>query len=192
MHFLKKFKDETEWFIFIDIDEFILLRKHDNIADFVEAWGKDDFDIMHLFSLNAGHNGFEVEPVGSVIQNFNRRSAQLTPFTKVLFRASSVDESALDAALGSAFWHNATAIARSGARIVSPLGHNMRDYYFEQNENWRSLNVECAFQEKIIDMIFIYHVGFKSKAYFEHRIKRGLKGDFQNQITWSHALSQPD
>ena len=34
LHFLKTFKHETEWFSFLDIDEFFVLKGVDNIAAF--------------------------------------------------------------------------------------------------------------------------------------------------------------
>jgi hypothetical protein len=48
MECYKKYKDSYDWMAFFDIDEFLELRKHNNIQDFLMQERFDSFDMIHV------------------------------------------------------------------------------------------------------------------------------------------------
>ena len=56
-HFLRNFGRETRWVAYIDCDEFINLKRHDSIGEFLRCL--EAFDSIAINSIRFGHNGHE-------------------------------------------------------------------------------------------------------------------------------------
>lgn len=68
-HFLRTAAQDTEWFIFLDIDEFIALKQHPDIHAFIRDYGKDS-DAVYLNWIFFGNNGHVTRPTGSVLAQY--------------------------------------------------------------------------------------------------------------------------
>ncbi len=78
-HAVQNFISPFEWAAFIDGDEFIVLRQHTTIHDFLF-----DFKDEVAVSLNwyaFGHNGFYNDPTGLITTCLNRR--MFSPFSEI-------------------------------------------------------------------------------------------------------------
>lgn len=79
---------EFDWMVFIDIDEFIVLRKHDGIHPFLR-----NFDEVEAITLNwhvFGHSGFFEDPKGLVTANLVRRMSAPSPHGKTIARPETI------------------------------------------------------------------------------------------------------
>jgi hypothetical protein len=79
---------DFEWISFIDVDEFIVLRKDTNLRQFLER-----FPQAGAISLNwhyFGHNGYYNDPEGLVIESLTRRRAQVGRMPKSINRISAI------------------------------------------------------------------------------------------------------
>ncbi len=85
------------WIAFIDVDEFIVLRQHVNLQEFLGGFG-DIGDIgavrltWHLF----GHNGYHDNPEGLITSSLTRRRTTPGRMTKAINRIEAI--SAIDSA----------------------------------------------------------------------------------------------
>ncbi len=181
-HFLLNHVNETESFAFLDIDEFLLLRHCDSIAEFVAQY--QNVDAIHFNSVDVSYGGYETRPPGPVIRNYRFRSKTAAGFTKCIARSSAFDLSKLVHALFGAWWHNIDLILNDDAKIVNVLGIDMRGYYPDLDNRWRALSSIPSFHERLIDAAFIFHVGMKSEQDLLRRYQRGTGGSFFAQTVW--------
>ena len=79
---------QARWIGFIDADEFIVLRKHKNLPDFLADFR--DASAVALTWHMFGHNGFFSNPEGLVTESLTRRRLQPGRMTKVLVRPECV------------------------------------------------------------------------------------------------------
>lgn len=77
------YKEETKWMCNLDLDEFICLKKHNNINEFMEGF-KDCFQIS-LRWVYYGSSGHVKQPKGLVIKNFNHRAKECVVTPKSIF-----------------------------------------------------------------------------------------------------------
>ena len=183
-HFLRNFKHLSRNYIFLDVDEFILLRNDNTIREFISRF-PGGVGAIHLFSVNAGHNGHATRPSGSAIRNYTRRSEMPAPFTKCLVRSDEVDDNKIASAVGSGFWHHADCILKDGMFTLDSRGVSMRGYYLNIESNFPERLADPTFAKGVLDTGFIYHIGIKSLADFARRVERGAAGDFFVQEAWT-------
>ena len=84
-HFIQNFTGHFDWAAFFDVDEFLVLKKHNSIKDFIEDY-KDHDGIgvnWHLF----GSNGFE-SPGGDygVLKRFTKRGKTVNQHIKTILK----------------------------------------------------------------------------------------------------------
>jgi hypothetical protein len=198
-HFLNNFVHECEWFAFFDVDEFLLLRHHDTIGDFIRSFEKTP-DAIHFFWWPAGNNGHVTRPRGAVLSHYTRRANHISAYTKVMVRTAALSATMIESAarVGAAFWHDIEPLMDRGATIVNVLGQDARGWY--RNFPGDALNVigPPEFRAAVSERAFIFHISFKSEDDFVRRYKRGTQGQFYGQTTWfdvaekgrEHILSQ--
>lgn len=85
-HFISNFSSEFDWAAFIDCDEFIYLKKHDNIKNFIEDYSKCEAISINwaLFGDN-GHNTVRLNNY-SLLERFTKRQKEVCPQVKNLIR----------------------------------------------------------------------------------------------------------
>jgi Glycosyltransferase family 92 len=78
----------SEWLTFIDGDEFIVLRNHDSIQEFVSDFGSSQAIVLtwHVF----GHNGHFSNPKGLITESLTRRQKEPGRMTKSIVRPEYV------------------------------------------------------------------------------------------------------
>jgi hypothetical protein len=92
-HFIQSNSDfgwGYDWAAIIDIDEFIVLKKHKNIKDFIQEYGNIANGIaMHWMLF--GNNGHEeiIDDNYSVLERFTKREESINPHVKTLLKLTS-------------------------------------------------------------------------------------------------------
>lgn len=86
-HFARNYIHETEWMMFLDVDEFLFIRSKEDINRFVQGF-PSDMDALYFNWCSFGSNGHKTRPIGSVLLNYTRREETATPFTKVFIKSN--------------------------------------------------------------------------------------------------------
>jgi hypothetical protein len=184
-HYLREFSSYCDWFIFLDIDEFLVLRRDGHVANFLRSHNQDVIYINWLFF---GHSGFKTRAEGSVLLNYTQRSSRVNAYTKVMIRGASLDIQDIIKRGETGFWHKWGAVSDTPNRYVNVLGDNMSGYYdnFPHNaDNYLSMQDRS---ENIISTAVIYHYAFRSEEDIARRIRRGMSGDFGGQRAFQEVL----
>lgn len=87
-HFLQQFGPHHHWVAFIDVDEFIVLREHDNITDFLS-----EHCVRGSVALNwlyFGSNGQDTNDGRPVLERFTRCDHTVAKYVKVIARIDDV------------------------------------------------------------------------------------------------------
>ena len=192
-HFLRNHVNDCSWFSFFDIDEFLLLRHHDTIAEFMRSL-PTAADAVHFNSLNAGYNGHVERPSGLAVKLFNRRETKVGGFTKFVARTDAFAPDQLVAAFAAGWLHNAALLLKPHSRNVNVLGMDMTSYYDDVHNNWVKHSIDTVgFHESLIDIAFLYHIPMKSEGDMLRRLKRGVGGDQACQEVWQAFVDKgPD
>jgi hypothetical protein len=174
-HFLQHYKNETEWFSFLDADEFFVLRGVDNISRFMLPF-ENHYDAVYFNWVIYGHMGKEVRDYDSVLLSHTRRAPRPDVHTKILARSSLVDVDRMrDQYIypRPGFWHFLDQYDLGPARLANVLHDSMGAYGDEFPKKAHALLSAPGKAERIISKGYIAHFQFKSAADFQRRIDRG-------------------
>jgi len=87
-HFIENYHTEYDWSAFFDVDEFLVLKKHNNIKDFIEDYKK--YKGIGINWVLFGNNNIETTTNDfSVIKRFTKRQQGVNPHVKVILKLSS-------------------------------------------------------------------------------------------------------
>jgi len=86
-HFIFTMSKEFEWVIFIDVDEFVCLKKHKSIQEFLRDYGNipQNVDGIAMSWVYFG-DGNNVSPNGSVLERFTWRGAKPERSIKIIVK----------------------------------------------------------------------------------------------------------
>jgi hypothetical protein len=87
-HALGLLPSDCSWVAFIDGDEFIVLRRHARLGEFLA--GFDRFATVVLNWHSFGHNGYYDDPPGLITASLTRRRAAPSPRTKTITRPEAI------------------------------------------------------------------------------------------------------
>ena len=182
-NFLGRHKTETQWAMFLDIDEFVTLRKHDTIMEFIDTFDAT-VDCIYFNWLNFGNNHKIHRDKKSILGTLTRRSVHIDPHTKTIFKTKKVTE----------------ALAREGAANTGytythfwndyPFGNFViRDVLNRSVENYAKDFPDTAYRmiqdqnisNLMIETAHISHFVIKSEDDF---IRRAERGGFVAQEIW--------
>ena len=175
LHFLRHHKHETEWFGFLDIDEFYVFRNLNNVHAFMASF-EADYDSISFNWLIYGHAGKMVRDMDSVLLSQTLRSRTMDPQTKMLTRSALIEERNVRAKYYSGilgFWHFWNGYEIPGLRMTNVLHADITRYtegFPGQAMSYvRAPEVTAA----MIEIAYIAHFQFKSEADFLRRVRRG-------------------
>jgi len=185
-HFLKNYVFECDWFMFLDVDEFIVLKHHETVGVFLDSFEIQP-DAVYFFWRPVGHNGYMNRPRGAVIPQYTSCANQINPITKVIVKTAGLAENMLQVAgtVGQGFFHNIEPLMKKNAIISDVLGIDRRLWH---SDNWPETALrtvaESQFNRRVLETGFIYHVSVKSENDFVRRYERGTGGWFSGQAHW--------
>lgn len=189
-HFLRHYSTETEWIMFLDVDEFLCLKNTNNIGKFIEKY--TCVDALYFNWSFFGNNNHKIRPKGSVLKNYTRREDGATPFTKILVRSTEIPYRKVFLHPSEAIHHNLLGLAPD-LKAVNVLGDSLKGYYDNfPHQAWSYLK-EDGRNKKIIDIAFIAHYNIKSEQDFDIRSRRSISGNYVEQSRWgSMSRSERD
>lgn len=80
---ISKYKNETKWMCALDLDEFIVLKKHKTINEFMQNFN-DCFQVSARWMFY-GSSGHIKQPKGLVIENFTKHAKECVSTFKSIF-----------------------------------------------------------------------------------------------------------
>lgn len=87
-HFIKSNLNNYDWAAFFDVDEFLALKKHNNIKDFIQEYS--DYNAIGINWYLFGDNGHEgVDDEYSVLKRFTKRQSSINPHIKSIIKLTS-------------------------------------------------------------------------------------------------------
>lgn len=179
MHCMRNYLNESEWIIFLDIDEFLCLKKFDDIQAFLNEI-PEHWDSVYFNWLFFGNSGFEDRPSGSVLLNYTKRERLIHQSTKTLTRTKKIDISKIKRKIY--IWHDWEEVMGEDFKKFNVLGHPMDKVF--GTDGGKSYIEQDKIQSKIYENSIIHHYAFRSAKDFSIRIKRGILGDFGGQTIW--------
>lgn len=134
-----------DWAIFIDVDEFLCLKQHNNIKDFLRDYGnipqRVDGIAVNWMTFGSGNN---VQPNGSVLERFTMRAAEPERHIKLIVRLNG-DRLMIGPHHSYGFWIDTNGKVGSG-----------------QNN-----------REAAVDVIQLNHYFCKTREEYEEKMARG-------------------
>lgn len=172
LHFLTNYHQETEWVSFFDVDEFLDIPAFSDISMLIKHY--PNVDCIVFYWLVFGHNGFQKNPTGSVLENYNRRGIGINEYTKYICKTDLLIDDKIFSPEGFGFWHNPAWHSYKTINAVDVLGRS----------EFSVKNLTSEQIEKIEKTANLHHYMIKSYEYLEHRVKRGTAGSFSGQVIW--------
>ncbi len=182
-HFLENFLNQTEWFCFLDIDEFLVFKNLDLIQDFMAKF-EHSYDAVYLNWLLYGNNHLIERDSDSVLFAYTRRADFIDHHTKVITRSAAVDPESvkrtfLAGAIG--FWHFWNDYGFQNARLVNAIGGNVDNYTQDFPKAAFEQILRRGVSNAMIDTAYVAHFQFKSERDF---VRRAERGGFQIAAAW--------
>ncbi len=172
MHGLREWKNQTEWLMFLDIDEFICIRDSNNIKLFLDK-APAEWDCIQFNWIFFGNSGWEKRPRGSVLKTYVNRSARLHITCKTLTRTQAIDLNRIDRKIF--IWHNWDDGLVDDAKSVNVIGMALSEVPVEG-----CLVASSEIQDLIMSRALVHHYAFKSLEDFNLRISE----EFDGQVIW--------
>lgn len=173
LHFLETFKHETEWFSFLDIDEFFVLKGLDDIAAFMREY-EATVDCLYFNWVIYGHSGRLRREDTPTLTTYLRRASRPDVHTKMLCRASSLDAEQIGRSRGlGAFWHFLDNYHLPGVRCRDVLHFSTQGYSADFPASAEPFITREGFAEAVLDRAYVAHFQFKSEEDFLRRWRRG-------------------
>jgi len=183
LHFLDTLKHETDWFSFLDIDEFFVLKPHDNIAEFMRPY-QASVDCLYFNWFIYGHSDKVQREEGAVLTNYRRRARRADVHTKMMCRSAALDPAAIRQGATNgcgAFWHFLDSYHLPGVRCGNVLHQSTQGYSADFPTNADSLIKQEGVDQALLNRGYVAHFQFKSEEDF---LRRWRRGGFPNGDAW--------
>lgn len=155
-HWLSKAGPQFEWVCFLDLDEFVVLRRHSKLKSFLGDVG--NCDSVSLFWRNFGHNGYYEDPPDLVTESLTRRKRQSGRQYKSITRTTSIQ------AVESAH----RCVLRPGASVCDANGRRF------SSDAW------TGDHDGVFYDAYVNHYYCRSFAHWMNRPRRGATTDNEN------------
>jgi hypothetical protein len=183
LHFLETFKHETEWFCFLDIDEFLVLKGFNDIFAFMLGY-EDRVDCLYFNWVIYGNSDVARRDDRPTLTSYMRRAAKPDAHTKMLCRSDAIDGAAIrfGQSVGrGAFWHFLDNYKLPGLRCRDVLHHPMDGYSADFPASTGPFISRQGLAEAILERAYVAHFQFRSEEDFMRRWRRG---GFLNGEQW--------
>ena len=183
LHFLETFREETEWFSFLDIDEFFVLKGVDDVYRFMQDYHAST-DCLTFNWVAYGHAWKLQRDDAPVLGSHLWRAEGPADATKMLCRSRLVTADLVRAGHGQgrgAFWHFLDNYRLPGLRCRDVLYQPTDGYSARLPESPRAFVDRPGFRQGVLDRAYIAHVQFKSEDDF---LRRWRRGGFDNGEHW--------
>jgi hypothetical protein len=153
---VQRFKrDPSVWIAFFDVDEFLVLKKHDTITSFIEQYKAHPGIVIHwLYFGNSGLLTYTKEPM---TKRFVHRQREGVHPLKSIVNAASVEKMDVHTATytkGAVAVNTSLAPMRGGDITDVPIGvAHLNHYYFKTLDEFKrkKSRTDAVFQQKPLD-----------------------------------------
>lgn len=153
-HFIETHGNKHKWCAFIDIDEFIVLKQHQNIVALLEKHCISGALCLNWYFFGSnGHSDYEPKPV---LQRFTLRANNLDRHIKCI------------------------ACCSDCLRFKNPHFCKLKDKTYQHDTNGKRIYGEFNYHAPS-NVAVIHHYFTKSKAEFKSKIRRGKADDFRRR-----------
>lgn len=181
-HFLRNFSTETEWLMFLDIDEFLCIKGSNYLPQFMAGLPKN-IDGIHFNWCCYGNNGYENRPDGHVLINYTKREKNVNAYTKVLIKSEKIPYKEIYQASSAPIMHEYNGLDPS-LNMINALGDDVGKYYIDFPSTAMDLLNSDNRKQTLLSVAYIAHFSMKSNADFEIRVLRGTNGDYRSEQIW--------
>lgn len=191
LHFIENFSQESKWFGFFDVDEFLTLPNLDDIGLFL-ARLEQSVNCIYFHQLNYGNSGKQVREPGSVLSTYTRREPHITHNTKYLVRSelfSTVDFRTIWRNNPSSFHHVLDQYSLPGLNVTDVMGRSMLGYGEDFPERAREWIHRPGYSDDILSAAYLSHFMIKSEADFLRRASRNASGIFSGQRSFAQQYN---
>lgn len=158
-HYLRHYSGYDKWAAFIDADEFIALKQHGNVKNFLRE--RDDCCAVSLNWFFFGHNGHYENPEGLIVESLTRRAREAYRAMKTINKNACVRDVV----------NPHYAVLGSGCRRVDGNGRPLSTPL--EGDDRHAFN---AHYDGIGDAACIHHYWCRSFKNWMRRPKRGSAG----------------
>jgi hypothetical protein len=166
-HYVSHYSRYDKWAAYIDADEFIALKAHDNLKDFLRE--REDCCAVSLNWFFFGHNGFYENPKGLIVESLTRRARQADRLVKTINKNECVEK----------FINPHFAILADGCRRVDANRRPLST--LREGDDRHAFNDPY---DGIGDTACIHHYWCRSFENWMRRPKRGNVGQVNGMTTW--------
>lgn len=186
MDFIHTRRHAAEWFMFLDIDEFIRIPEVDSIKRFMASIPLK-YDDVYFNWLWFGPSDFAKRPIGDVLLNYTRRSRNLYTLTKHLIRSSVFNR---PCNLEGPFWHALTEQDGLNWNVCNSLGEDFSKYLNSSAKKRFEAIVDGGLNAQLLKSGVVCHFAFKSTEDLQIRARRSTRLEFADQIDWIRAFEK--
>lgn len=186
-HYLHVYRMRDEWITFLDVDEFFSIRECYHIKDFLKK--RQNYDCIYFNWMMFGDCGYEKNPEGLVLENYTRRSKNISTTFKVIVRVSKLDvpfmmgnPSPYQHGIGRDHWSFDPFGGTSDFKGVNVIGDSIRNIIDSHSEYL------IENKDKIIWSGTVAHFYLKSKDHYRKRSERGKELGPGWQLEWTRKL----
>lgn len=179
MHCLRAHKDESEWVMFLDVDEFLCIRGSNSIKALLSEV-PEDWDSISFNWQMFGNSGNKQRSRGSVLLNHTQREAELKFTCKTLTRTAAIDLSRIEHK--TFIWHHWEDGLFGAMRRYNVLGVPVAEVR-GQDEGRSYIAIEEN-RQRVYDRAVIHHYAFRSEDDYLRRAERGSLGEFTGQARY--------
>lgn len=84
-HFIQNYSDKYEWAAFFDVDEFLVLKKHSNVKEFINDYKEYNAIGVNWYFFGSNNQSF-VEGEYSLLKRFTKRSSKINEHIKTILK----------------------------------------------------------------------------------------------------------
>jgi hypothetical protein len=142
--FIKEYKNEYDWVAILDVDEFLVLKKHNNIHEFIKDY--ENYDAIGINWVLFGDNNLTSTSERDVLSRFTKRQNEVNPHIKSIVKLNKVNTMHVHNHTGS--WvdtnykvHNNTPFNFNGPIDIAQINHyfcKTKDEFINKRERGRA------------------------------------------------------
>lgn len=127
-HFIQNYKNDYDWAAFLDIDEFLVLKKHNNIHEFVKDY--ENYDAIGVNWMLFGDNNLTSTSERGVLSRFTKRQNDVNPHIKSIVNLKKVNSMLVHNHVGSWVDTNYKVYNNTPFNINGPIDIAQINHYF--------------------------------------------------------------
>lgn len=165
-NFIQSYHSKYNWVAFFDVDEFLVLKKHNNVKHFISEY--KDADAIGINWVFFGDNGLTFDGEYSVLKRFTKRSNSPSPSVKCIVKVdptinfmvhNPINRMTIDTHYNT-FW----GVTNDAKKIdIAQLNH----YYCKTWDEWLKKKEKFMSSESM-DGFYIHH-GYDDKDLHFHK-----------------------